>query len=82
MIEALIHHNLNVMHIKKNVFHNLFYIVMNVKGKTKDKENASRDFQLLCSRKDLHLIEHVNGRIKMAKEKYALDKNQIKAACE
>jgi len=33
----LLHYDLDVMHIEKNVFENIFYNVMDVKGKTKDK---------------------------------------------
>jgi hypothetical protein len=32
----LLRHNLDIMHIEKNVFKNTFNIVMDVKGKTKD----------------------------------------------
>ncbi|XP_057251810.1 uncharacterized protein LOC130591880 [Beta vulgaris subsp. vulgaris] len=34
--KLLIHHNLDVMHIEKNVFDNVFHTIMDVKGKTKD----------------------------------------------
>ena len=36
----LIRHNLDVMHIEKNVFDNIFYTVMYVKGKSKDNSKA------------------------------------------
>lgn len=34
--ELLIRHNLDVLHIEKNVFDNLFNIRLNVQGKTND----------------------------------------------
>ncbi|KAL0462817.1 UNVERIFIED_CONTAM: hypothetical protein Slati_0169300 [Sesamum latifolium] len=36
----LIRHNLDVMHIEKNVFDNIFNSVMDIKGKMKDNLNA------------------------------------------
>jgi hypothetical protein len=36
----LLRHNLDVMHIEKNMFENIFNIVMDVKGKTKDNIKA------------------------------------------
>lgn len=70
------------MHIERNVFDNVFYTMMNDRGKTKDIENACRDLKLLYNRSDLHLKEHGNGRFGIAKGKYRLDKNQIKAVYE
>ena len=32
----LFHYNLNVLHIEKNVFENIFNTIMDVKGKTND----------------------------------------------
>ena len=42
----LLRHNLDVMHIEKNVFENIFNIVMDVKGKTKDNIKARLDIAL------------------------------------
>ena len=36
----LVRHNLDVMHVEKNVFDNIFNIVMDIKGKTKDNVKA------------------------------------------
>jgi hypothetical protein len=38
----LLRHNLDVMHIEKNVFKNIFNTVMDVKGKTKDNIVATQ----------------------------------------
>ncbi|KAL0401502.1 UNVERIFIED_CONTAM: hypothetical protein Slati_4180100 [Sesamum latifolium] len=43
----LIRHNLDVMHIEKNVFDNIFNTVMDVKGKTKDNLNARKDLKII-----------------------------------
>ena len=41
------------MHIEKNVFKNIFNIVMDVKGKTKDNIKARLDVALFCNRKNM-----------------------------
>ncbi|KAL0401997.1 UNVERIFIED_CONTAM: hypothetical protein Slati_4229600 [Sesamum latifolium] len=46
----LIRHNLDVMHIEKNVFDNIFNTMMDIKGKTKDNLNARKDLQIICNR--------------------------------
>jgi len=43
------------MHIEKNYFDNLFNIMMNVKGKTKDNPKARMDIKKYCRRKELWL---------------------------
>ena len=42
----LLYHNLDVMHIEKNVFENIFNTVMDVKGKTKDNIKSRLDIAL------------------------------------
>lgn len=39
-------HNLDVMHIEKNVFENIFNTLLDVKGKSKDNGNARKDIEL------------------------------------
>ena len=46
-------HNLDVMHIKKNVFENLIYTLLNETRRTKDRLNTWRDLQVISIRKDL-----------------------------
>ena len=41
------------MHIEKNVFENVFNIVMQVERKTKDNEKAREDLKVLCRRLEL-----------------------------
>jgi predicted amino acid-binding ACT domain protein len=43
-------HNIDIMHIDKNVFDNVFNTVMDVKGKTKDNIKARRDLEVYCHR--------------------------------
>ena len=51
----LIRHNLDVMHVEKNVFDNVFNTVMDIKDKTKDNANARQDLKLICKRTRLEL---------------------------
>jgi hypothetical protein len=52
----LLHHNLDVMHIEKNVFENTFNTVMDVKGKTKDNIKARMNISLFCHHKNIELF--------------------------
>ena len=50
-------HNLDVMHIEKNVCESLLSIVVGIEGKSKDTDNARCDLQSLKIRSELHLYE-------------------------
>jgi hypothetical protein len=52
----LLCHNLDVMHIEKNVFDNIFNTIMDVKEKTKDNIKARLDIALFCNRKNMELV--------------------------
>jgi len=44
------------MHIKNNVFENIFNIVMDMKGKTKDNMKVKMDMPLFCHCKNMKLV--------------------------
>ncbi|KAK4394335.1 hypothetical protein Sango_1904300 [Sesamum angolense] len=69
-----IRHNIDVMHIEKNVFDNIFNTVMDIKGNTKDNMNARRDLKMMCNRPELELDEHRPNV--MPKAVYTLGKEQ------
>lgn len=71
--------NLDVMHIEKNFFDNIFNTVMNVKGKTKDNEKARKDIELYCRRKDLLLVEKSSGKFLKPCANYTLPIEETKA---
>jgi hypothetical protein len=50
------------MHIKKNMFENIFNTVIDVKGKTKDNINAKINIALFCHYKNIELV-YVGSRI-------------------
>ncbi|CAA7044989.1 unnamed protein product [Microthlaspi erraticum] len=62
--DLLLRHNLDVMHIEKNVFDNLVFTLLDDKGKSKDNLNARKDLQALgiCS----ELWPAANGRFLLA----------------
>nr|XP_043637839.1 uncharacterized protein LOC122608823 [Erigeron canadensis] len=76
----LIRHNLDVMHIEKNVFENLFHIVMDT-SKSKDNVKSRKDVELYCDRAVLHLF-NVNNKLTKPKAAYSLTKPQVKKVCE
>jgi hypothetical protein len=68
-------HNLDVMHIKKNMFEDIFNMVMDVKKKIKDNIKARMNIVLFC---DHHIMELLNDGVCVAKPKdiFSLDKKK------
>jgi hypothetical protein len=56
----LLPHNLDVMHIEKNICENILFTLLNVPGKTKDTHNARLDLYDMKIRPELHLQQ--NGK--------------------
>jgi hypothetical protein len=67
-------HNLDVMHIKKNMFENIFNTVMDVKGKTKDNIKVRLDVALFCNRKNMKLVCHAS-QVAKPRASFVLEKN-------
>ncbi|XP_050229104.1 uncharacterized protein LOC126678246 [Mercurialis annua] len=61
----LIRHNLDVMHIEKNVFDNICNIVLNFPGKTKDHAKSREELNDICDRPEL-AKDPVTGRFPKA----------------
>jgi len=77
----MIRHNLDVMHVEKNVFDNIFNTVMDIKAKTKDTANARQDLRLICKRPKLELVLE-NEKYKKPKATYVLNSDQRRMVCE
>lgn len=75
----LIWHNLDFMHIEKNLFHNLFNTIMNIDGKKKDNVKTIEDVKNIC--RELKFARNPKTG-KFPKACYALDKDGKKAVCE
>jgi hypothetical protein len=62
------------MHIEKNMFENIFNIVMDVKGKTKDNIKARLNVALFCNRKNMELVCD-ESRVTKPRASFVLEKN-------
>jgi len=62
------------MHIEKNVFENIFNIVIDVKGKTKDNIKARLDVALFCNSKNMELVCD-ESRVAKQRASFMLEKN-------
>ena len=74
-------HNLDVMHIEKNICDNVIGTLMNIEGKTKDNAKARLDLQELGIRKELHLTRSGDKFI-MPPACYTLSADERKSWCE
>ncbi|KAL0361760.1 UNVERIFIED_CONTAM: hypothetical protein Sradi_3860500 [Sesamum radiatum] len=78
--QALIRHNLDVMHILQNFFDNIFNTVMDIKRKMKDNLNALEDLKIICNRHELEMDKRrLNA---MPKAVYTLKKEQKIRICD
>lgn len=75
----LIRHNLDIMHIEKNVFENVFEMVMDIEGKTKDNPKAREDVRIYCNCMELEKNESTG---KYPKACYSLGKEEKKVVCD
>lgn len=50
-----VRHNLDVMHIEKNICENILGTLLNIEGKTKDTVNSRKDLAMMKVKRDLHL---------------------------
>jgi hypothetical protein len=62
------------MHIEKNVFGNIFNMVMDMKGKPKDSIKARMDITLFCHHKNIEL-GYVRSWVAKPKVSFVLYKN-------
>ncbi|XP_057986602.1 uncharacterized protein LOC131171152 [Hevea brasiliensis] len=77
----LIRHNLDVMHIEKNVCDNVLETIMNIKGKTKDNLNSRYDLVSMGIRHELHPI--VNGNnVCVPMAQYVLSNHEKEVLCK
>ncbi|XP_051219303.1 uncharacterized protein [Lolium perenne] len=77
-------HNLDVMHIEKNICDNLIGTFMNIQGKTKDTVNSRLDLEDMSIRGDLHLQPAPDDEdsFDMPQAWYTMSKQEKIAFCE
>jgi hypothetical protein len=80
--DNLVRHNLDVMHIEKNFFDNVFNTLMNVPNKTKDNEKSRRDLEKHCYQRELELVRQSNGKMGIPKARYTLTTQEAKLVCQ
>jgi hypothetical protein len=73
--DLLLPHNLDVMHIEKNICENLLCTLLKVDGKTKDTTNARLDLHDMGIRPELHLVQ-TGGSVTAPPAPYVLGKDQ------
>lgn len=76
----LIRHNLDVMHIEKNICERLLGTLLDLTGKSKDSEKARLDLQELGIRKNQHLLVH-KGKYTLSAALYTLSPSQKEILC-
>jgi len=72
----LIRHNLDVMHVEKNAFDNVFNIVMDIKDKTKDNVKARMDLNEYYKHRELELQVQPSGKVLKPKANIVLSNEQ------
>jgi hypothetical protein len=60
--DNILQHNLDVMHIEKNVMDNILSTILDIKGKTKDNLAARQDLKEMGLRPKLHPYTAVDGK--------------------
>ncbi|XP_016559092.2 uncharacterized protein LOC107858817 [Capsicum annuum] len=77
----LLPHNLDVMHVEKNVCDNVIGTFLDIEGKTKDNLNARRDLKEMGIRKDLHPTQR-DGRWYYSATCYSLSSEEKSKVCK
>ncbi|XP_065860347.1 uncharacterized protein [Euphorbia lathyris] len=74
-------HNLDVMHIEKNICEHILGTLLNIVGKTKDNDKARLDLAEMGIRKELHLQRH-GEKLLMPQACYTLTTVERKKFCQ
>jgi len=75
-------HNLDVMHVEKNICENILGTLFNIEGKTKDTLKARQDLEDMKIRKELHLKKRDDGSYIVPPACYTLSKEEKHKFCE
>ena len=70
----LLHHNLDIIHMEKNMYENIFNTVMDVKGKIKNIIKARMDITLFYNRKNMELAFD-RSQVTKTRASFTLEKN-------
>ncbi|CAL5394420.1 unnamed protein product [Camellia sinensis] len=75
-------HNLDVMHIEKNICDSLLGTLLSIDGKNKDTEKARMDLEDMKIRKELHLKRRADGSFENPPALYTLSSDERHGFCE
>ena len=75
-------HNLDVMHIEKNVVDNIICTLLNLDGKTKDNLKAHQDLKDMGIRSELHLEKFGNDQTRMPHDCYHMNAREKMIFCK
>nr|XP_028959288.1 uncharacterized protein LOC114825108 [Malus domestica] len=78
----LVRHNLDVMHIEKNVFESVIGTMMSIDGKTKDSLNAHLDLREMGIRERYHPKVREDGKLDFLPGDYTLSDDDNKVLCK
>ncbi|RLM66420.1 uncharacterized protein C2845_PM16G03270 [Panicum miliaceum] len=78
--KLLVRHNLDVMHIEKNICESIIGTLLDINGKCKDSEKARLDMQHLGMREDQHPVVE-NGQFSLPAALYSLGKDEKIMLC-
>nr|XP_016457723.1 PREDICTED: uncharacterized protein LOC107781523 isoform X1 [Nicotiana tabacum] len=75
-------HNLDMMHIEKNICDSLLGTLLDIPGKSKDHVNSRYDLQEMGIRKELQPLEDdKNGKVHLAKACYSMKPEEKRLFC-
>nr|XP_027120117.1 uncharacterized protein LOC113737066 [Coffea arabica] len=79
--DNVLRHNLDFMHIEKNVCENIWGTLLDIEDKAKDHYNSRCDLREMGIRKELHSIETEPGNVYLPLSFFAMDKKQKTMFC-
>jgi len=80
--DLLLRHNLDVMHVEKNICKNILGPILGVHGKSKDTIKAILDLEDMNIRKELHLKMREDGSYFVPPTCYTMSKKEKQDFCE
>ena len=78
----LLRHNLDFMHIEKNVCENTYGTLLEIEGKSKDNLQARKDLQEMNIRPDLHPQKRANDKYYLPPALYNMSKEEKQQFCK
>nr|XP_051215102.1 uncharacterized protein LOC127332797 [Lolium perenne] len=78
----LLRHNLDIMHIEKNVCENIYGTLLGIDGKSKDILKARLDLEQMKIRKELHPLKKPNNKYYLPAASYNMSKKGKQQCCK